>query len=505
MRLVGVPGDRGHLGRRPATPRQPERPLHPEHPDQRLRPVTERGTAPSLQLARAQPARGGDHLHRLTGRGPGGHLDHRRVRVLPAARGRVQQRRRRVGGLRDPPHLGLRPKISQRHLQIGQLVGGQADHRRTRAGREPQGEGLTTGRRRADLGDRVGAGHEDLAGTPDQVVAYFRMVAEEVRSILASLGLRSLDELVGRVDLLQPRDSVAAARLDVEGMLLPVDAYERLEAGDTHHEGPAGADTLNGRLVALARKHFASGIVLRETVRNTDRAVGATLSGAIVATHGDPGLVDSTIRIELTGSAGQSLGAFAVPGVEIAVVGDANDGVAKGLCGGTVSIAPPAGSRLRDQVLIGNAALYGATGGRLFVAGQAGERFAVRNSGAVAVVEGVGHHGCEYMTNGTVVVLGPVGLNFAAGMTGGVVFAYDPDRTLEARLNTELAAISDLSEEEEATVWQLVTDHLKATNSGLANELLERWQDAVNSFCRVAPGAVNAAARRPPALARLRA
>ncbi|HEX7284253.1 MAG TPA: glutamate synthase large subunit [Vicinamibacterales bacterium] len=343
------------------------------------------------------------------------------------------------------------------------------------------------------------------AGTPDQVVAYFSMVAEEVRSILASLGLRSLDELVGRVDLLQPRDSVAAARLDVEGMLLPVDAYDRLEAADTHHQGPAGADTLNGRLVALARNHFASGIVLRETVRNTDRAVGATLSGAIVAAHGDRGLVDSTIRILLTGSAGQSLGAFAVPGVEIAVVGDANDGVAKGLCGGTVSIAPPAGSRLRDQVLIGNAALYGATGGRLFVAGQAGERFAVRNSGAVAVVEGVGHHGCEYMTNGTVVVLGPVGLNFAAGMTGGVVFAFDPERTLESRLNTELAAISDLAEEEEATVWQLVTDHRKATNSELAKELLERWQDAVNSFCRVAPGAVNAAARRPPALARLRA
>ena len=163
--------------------------------------------------------------------------------------------------------------------------------------------------------------------------------------------------------------------------------------------------------------------------------------------------------------------------------------------------------RCPTQVLIGNAALYGATGGRLFVAGRAGERFAVRNSGATAVVEGVGHHGCEYMTNGTVVVLGATGLNFAAGMTGGVVFAYDPDRALEGRLNTELVTIGGLSEEDDALVLQLLIDHRAATDSALAARLLENWPDTVMAFCRVTPKTAGAViAKRPVAApARLRA
>ena len=161
---------------------------------------------------------------------------------------------------------------------------------------------------------------------------------------------------------------------------------------------------------------------------------------------------------------------------------------------------------LADQVLIGNAALYGATGGRLFVAGRAGERFAVRNSGATAVVEGVGHHGCEYMTNGTVVVLGPTGLNFAAGMTGGVVFAYDPDRALESRLNAELVALGGLSDEDEALLRQLVIAHRTATRSQLAARLLARWPESLMSFCRVAPKADSTIAARPAAEpARMRA
>jgi glutamate synthase (NADPH/NADH) large chain len=196
-----------------------------------------------------------------------------------------------------------------------------------------------------------------------------------------------------------------------------------------------------------------------------------------------------------------------VPGLEIAVIGDANDGVAKGLSGGIVTIAPPRDSRLRHQVLIGNAALYGATGGRLFVAGRAGERFAVRNSGATAVVEGVGHHGCEYMTNGTVVVLGSTGLNFAAGMTGGLVFAYDPDRALESRLNSELVAVGGLSDEDEAMLLPLVIAHQRATDSRLASRLLEHWADAVTAFCRVSPktAAAGMTARPVAIAARLRA
>ena len=342
-------------------------------------------------------------------------------------------------------------------------------------------------------------------GTPEQVIAYLRLVAQEVRAILASLGLRSIDELVGRIDLLQPRDSAAATRLNLDGLLMHEPAADHRKCGSTVAL-EFQPSTLNERLLAQAEDHFERGIIIRETVRNTDRAVGATLSGAIAARFGDQGLPDATIRIELTGSAGQSLGAFGVPGVHISVVGDANDGVAKGLCGGVVSIAPPHDSRLRDQVLIGNAALYGATAGRLFVAGRAGERFAVRNSGAIAVVEGVGHHGCEYMTSGTVVILGATGRNFAAGMTGGAVFAYDPDRVLESRLNPELVAIGALSEEDEALLWQLILDHREATGSHLAGDLLERFRESLPAFCRVAPLTASASTARPVAVPeRLRA
>src|SRR5687767_9107665 len=187
-------------------------------------------------------------------------------------------------------------------------------------------------------------------GTPEQVIAYFRMVAEDVRSILASLGLRTVDELIGRVDLLRPRDTAAALRLDLDTMLSPIGATEPLDGTFDPFGGPAGSHTLNGRLLAQAREYFQTGVVIREIVRNTDRAVGATLSGAIARQFGDTGLPHATIRIELTGSAGQSLGAFGVPGVDIAVIGDANDGVAKGLCGGTVSIAPPKDTALSAQV-----------------------------------------------------------------------------------------------------------------------------------------------------------
>jgi glutamate synthase domain-containing protein 2/glutamate synthase domain-containing protein 1/glutamate synthase domain-containing protein 3 len=335
-------------------------------------------------------------------------------------------------------------------------------------------------------------------GTPDQVIAYFRLVAEEVRTILASLGLRSLAELVGRADLVQPRDVTAATRLDLDRVLGPVDAGPPLPGNPEAGAGPAGARTLNGRLLAQARDHFGSGIVIREHVHNTDRAVGATLAGAIAGQHGDQGLQAATIRIELTGSAGQSLGAFAVPGLEIAVTGDANDGVAKGLCGGTIAIAPPPGSPQRDQVLVGNAALYGATAGRLFVAGRAGERFAVRNSGAIAVVEGVGHHGCEYMTGGAVVVLGPTGLNFAAGMTGGVAFVHDPDQRLDRCLNTELVTRGGLSDEDESALMQWLIEHRAATGSVRAARLLDAWPETLAAFCRVAPRAAAApSAARP--------
>jgi glutamate synthase (ferredoxin) len=324
------------------------------------------------------------------------------------------------------------------------------------------------------------------AGTPDDVVTYLRLVAADVRSILASLGLRSIQELVGRVDLLEPRDDIGDRTIDLATLLAPIVAGTPLDADTERHHGPAGALTLNGRLLARAGTLLGrQPITLTSPVRNTDRAVGATLAGHITRRFGAAGL-GARLHLHLIGTAGQSLGAFGVPGLDITLVGAANDGVAKGLHGGTIVVRPPAGLP-SDCVLVGNAALYGATGGRLFVAGRAGERFAVRNSGAAAVVEGVGQHGCEYMTGGVVVVLGPVGRNFAAGMTGGTAYVLDRSGTLDACINPELVSISRLSENDAATLRDLLSEHVKLTGSPRAGALLARWPAVLRAFRRVKP------------------
>ncbi len=327
-----------------------------------------------------------------------------------------------------------------------------------------------------------------FSGTVEQATTYFTMVATEVRQILASLGLRSLGELVGRVDLLRLRDESVPPRLDLSGLLAPLETGARREACDLEEHAPAGAATLNGRLAATVARTLGSGkVVFTSSIDNTDRAVGATIAGLIAERYGDSGIAHSPIRVHLSGHAGQSLGAFSTPGLEISLVGDANDGVGKGMHGGTIAIRPPTGSRLREQVLIGNAALYGATGGRLFVAGRAGERFAVRNSGAVAVVEGVGQHGCEYMTGGTVVVLGATGPNFGAGMTGGTAYVLDPEARLAGFLNHELVGIDALGAEDELRLRQLLVEHHAATGSPVAARLLADWSASVTVFSTVQP------------------
>ena len=334
-----------------------------------------------------------------------------------------------------------------------------------------------------------------FAGTAEQVITYLRLVAEDVRRVLASLGLRSLDELVGRTDLLQARAGVSQ-RLDLSGILSAQGKPEGLPPHSPSMEDSCGGKpsglpnqpTLNQRIVACASRSLGRHpTVIRETVRNTDRTVGATLAGVIAREAGDAGIPDTPVRLELTGHAGQSLGAFGLPGLDIYLTGDANDGVGKGLHGGTIAIRPPAHTPLDDQALVGNAALYGATGGSLFIAGRAGERFAVRNSGATAVVEGAGHHACEYMTGGMVVVLGPVGPNFAAGMTGGVAYVHDPDGQVGRVLNAELVAADAAGEDDEARLAGLLADHLEATGSRRAAALLEAWPRAVSEFTRIVP------------------
>ncbi len=343
---------------------------------------------------------------------------------------------------------------------------------------------------RADLRAR-------FAGTPEMLVAYFLQVAEEVRRILAALGLRRLSDLVGRVDLLEPR--VETASVDVRPLLVCV---APLEPDDSQRDaGAVGApspgrwteklEDLNARIVRDVEPLIGQRpIQLAYAIRNTDRAVGARLAGVVARRWGNAG-VPHPVRLTFLGSAGQSFGAFLLPGIELELVGEANDGVGKGMHGGRIVIRRPrvAVATDRADVLVGNTALYGATGGAVFIAGSAGERFAVRNSGASAVVEGVGDHGCEYMTGGLVAVLGSVGRNFAAGMTGGVAYVWDPDETLPALVNRELVELRSLDADELAHLEALVGEHYRLTGSARAARVLASWREARRVFKKVAPRA----------------
>jgi glutamate synthase (NADPH/NADH) large chain len=279
-------------------------------------------------------------------------------------------------------------------------------------------------------------------GTPEKVVNLFSFVAEEVREILAALGAKSLNEIIGRTDLLTQvsRGSSHLDDLDLNPILAKADPgqYPRYCTLEGRNEVP---DTLDAQMIKDARALFEVGEKMQLTynIRNTQRAIGTRLSSMITRKFGERGLQPGHIRIRLKGSGGQSLGAFAVQGLKLDVFGDTNDYTGKGLSGGTIVVRPQTSSPLtsQDNTIIGNTVLYGATAGKLFAAGQAGERFAVRNSGADVVVEGCGSNGCEYMTGGRAVILGAVGENFGAGMTGGMAFIYDPQNRFPSLVNPE--------------------------------------------------------------------
>ncbi|MGE5275343.1 MAG: glutamate synthase large subunit [Verrucomicrobiota bacterium] len=320
------------------------------------------------------------------------------------------------------------------------------------------------------------------AATPEQVEAYLLFVAEDARRLLASLGLRSFEAAVGRTDLLRRRvtDDPRAEALDLTPLL---DAPHGRYAGEPMPV--AGGGGLGERLAADAEPALEGPALVEPTypISTRDRAVGARLGGIIGRRFGSqppPGRV----RARFEGSAGQSFGAFLAAGVELGLVGEANDYVGKGMGGGRIVIRPPDGDA-GSPVLAGNTVLYGATGGELYCAGRAGERFAVRNSGAVAVVEGIGAHGCEYMTNGTVVVLGPLGRNFGAGMSGGEAYVYDPAGELPLRLNDDLVGLGRVSADSE--LRRLVERHARHTGSELAAALLGVWNEAVGDFWHVRP------------------
>jgi glutamate synthase (NADPH/NADH) large chain len=331
------------------------------------------------------------------------------------------------------------------------------------------------------------------AGTPEQVENFFRFLARQVRWYLAALGFRRLDEAIGRVELLDTvpaLDHWKARGLDLSPVLhlpaVPAGAARRRRRRQEH----GLARSLDAALIAAAEPALAEGtpVVVSRPVRNQDRTVGAMLSGELIRRRGGKGLPDDTIRVNLRGSAGQSFGAFAVRGVTLRLSGDANDYVGKGLSGGRLVLRPDPAARFaaERQVIAGNTILYGATSGELFCRGQVGERFAVRNSGATAVVEGVGDHGCEYMTGGVVLVLGPTGRNFAAGMSGGLGYAWRLD---PRRVNRELVDLEPLDAEQRVTVHGLLERHAAETGSPVAAGLLARWPAAAGEFTAVVPGA----------------
>ena len=337
---------------------------------------------------------------------------------------------------------------------------------------------------------------EDLrkkfTGTPDKVVNLFTFIAQEVREILAGLGFKTLNEIIGRTDLLKQisRGKSNLDDLDLSPLLVQADPGENKRYCVTHsiNEVPP---TLDEKIYEDIKNSIGKDkLESSYEIKNTHRAVGTRLSHYIFKKFGKENIKENTIEINLSGSAGQSLGAFGIKGLKLNVAGDANDYVGKGLSGATIVIKPPSDSNLisEDNTIVGNTVLYGATSGKLFAAGQSGERFAVRNSGAEAVVEGCDSNGCEYMTGGTVVILGKVGDNFGAGMTGGMAFTYDPTDEFEKYVNPE----SVIWQKIESKYWteylkDMIVQHYEETNSSLAKRILDNFELEKNSFKQICP------------------
>ncbi len=328
---------------------------------------------------------------------------------------------------------------------------------------------------------------EKFEATPEQVMAYLLFVAEEVRSHLAALGFRSFDEAVGRVDRLarSARGDERAGLLDLAPLLSSPGGTPVRYAGEPQLRASGGE--LGERLAGDAHAALEGASIVEPAypIRTDDRAVGARLGGLVARRFG-AGPPPGRVRARFAGSAGQSFGAFLAAGVQLELAGEANDYVGKGMGGGRIAVRPPTDDA-GDPVLLGNTALYGATGGELFCAGRAGERFAVRNSGATAVVEGVGQHACEYMTSGTVVVLGSFGRNVGAGMSGGEIYVHDPEGVLPLRLNGDLVAAVPVTGGGE--LRRLLERHVRHTGSERGQALLARWDEAVREFRHVLPKA----------------
>jgi len=334
-----------------------------------------------------------------------------------------------------------------------------------------------------------------FSGKPEYVVNFMRFVAQEVRELMAQLGFRTFNEMVGRVNVLEPKKAVAhwkAQGLDFSNILyspdMGIDAVSYCTEAQDH-----GLDKCldMNRLLEICKPAIEKGesVSAELAITNIDRVVGTIVGNEITLKHGAEGLPEGTVRLKFNGSAGQSFGAFIPKGMSLELCGDANDYLGKGLSGGSIVVYPPAGSpfKAEENIIAGNVALYGATSGSAFIRGVAGERFGVRNSGANAVVEGVGDHGCEYMTGGTVVVLGATGRNFAAGMSGGVAYVFDEHGDFASRCNTEIVALETLDQQDKATLKAMIEQHEKLTGSARAAIILINWQVYADRFVKVMP------------------
>ena len=331
-------------------------------------------------------------------------------------------------------------------------------------------------------------------GTPEHVVNFFFFVAEEAREIMRRLGVRRFDDLIGQVGLLQADEAIdhwKARGVDLTNVLQAPDvppgtSLRRVRPQDSPLPGALDWKLIEAAKDAIDHRRPVTGDF---AIRNVNRTVGGLLSSAVTQVHGFEGLPPETVRFTLRGSAGQSFGAWLAPGVELTLIGDANDYTGKGLSGGVLAVRPPDGVTFRaeENVVIGNTVLYGATAGRAFFRGLAGERFAVRNSGATAVVEGVGDHGCEYMTGGRAVILGPTGRNFAAGMSGGIAYVLDEDGTFESRCNMGLVGFDEIEEADAIELHELIEEHHLRTQSPVAARVLREWAETLPRFVKVMP------------------
>jgi glutamate synthase (NADPH/NADH) large chain len=337
---------------------------------------------------------------------------------------------------------------------------------------------------------------EKFNGSPEYVVNYLFMVAEEARQIMAALGFRTVNEMIGRVDALEMQKAIdhwKADGIDLSSILTPIEKpHPDVGTSCTQAQDHSLDLALDNELLRLAKRAIEAGepVEIELPIINTNRTVGTILSHELAKAHGVDLLPDDTVNIKFHGSAGQSFSAFLAKGVSMELEGDANDYVGKGLSGGRLVIYPPKESTFKpeENILVGNVCLYGATGGKAFFRGQAAERFCVRNSGAQAVIEGVGDHGCEYMTGGRAVILGPAGRNFAAGMSGGIAYIWDPENEFEPNCNMEMVELESVeSEADSEELRSLIEEHAERTGSTVATEVLDNWSSALGQFVKVMP------------------